>query len=479
MTDDGRGAGLRERVQQAAVGAPATLRSSPEQLWSRGVGRRRRRAAGALVAATAAVTLVAGVLVGAGGLLGGPGRPEPAGPVSGLLHVPRTSAPPSPWSAGTSVAGPVGLVSTVGVAPRRSADGEVRRSWYAVSADGSRTRFLDLPGARPRDGVSPATLGQVRGATVSPDGTRVAYAQMAWWGRDAGVAAWGVYDTTTGRTQLLRDPAVGTMTLGVEDAQPAYGVFSADSATLLTYYGSRPGALARDKALVAWDLGSGDGTTLEGPGTRYAPRIGSDPEGLVWSRGRRVTRVIPGAAPGRSGIVRAPWEVLDVSFAPSGPATALVSREPDPEAPGRLVPVLRVSRTADLGAGRQVPLEEASEVLGWIDPAVVVVADVEHRAWSVDLHSGSVARIDVDLPVADVSYLGAVGQVESVSVAADAWAGGLVDQTAPPEVADPRLLPRLLALGGGLAGLLAIGGVLWWLPRSLARSRAARQAARG
>jgi len=147
---DGLGGGLRQLAREVTP----VERAVPDDLWRRGRQRvrRRRTAAGALVAAlTVTIAFV-------GSLVPQPTMTMPAGE-SHAPAIPKSIYTPSRWLAGTDDTGPLGQLAVLGRAEGRDGD-----SAFGISAATGEYRFLDLPG-RVRD----------TSVALSPDGRQVAY----------------------------------------------------------------------------------------------------------------------------------------------------------------------------------------------------------------------------------------------------------------------------------------------------------------
>src|SRR5512145_744614 len=305
---------LRDRLVDLAEEAPAAV-AAGRDLWQTGVRRHRRRRVAA-VATTTAVLLVVGVL----GSLRPPETPspDPAEAPPSELHLPRTVYAPSPWAESTRDAGPPGPLAVVALASRNRPDG-LTGTWqatepYGVSAlDGSAV-FLDLPGGRTEEGYQ---LGYGTMA-LSPNGRKVGFTHFA---QDPGAAfphviGWDGYDTVSGEITELRVPGMPEIR-GIDASEMR---FTGDSRYLLTNYSPTGSDGSRQDALVAWDVETGERVVVEGTGHYWLPEPGSAPEGVVWSRDRRIFTFHPGT--GQTEVATMPNEVVTASFGPDGRALA-------------------------------------------------------------------------------------------------------------------------------------------------------------
>jgi hypothetical protein len=430
---------LHDHLVHLAQEAPTSVEPGRD-LWRRGVRRHRRRRAATVVASAAAIVALA--FAGAGSFEWmRPERPLPADTPPSELHLPRTVHAPSPWAQGTREQGPPGPLAVLSSAPRNTIDGltGVRRSTgvFGVSAADGTGVFLDLPGYRGDEGtrLGPGAIA------LSPDGHKVGYIRYDDSApRDgAAVHGWDVYDTVTGDVTRLRVP----------DMEEIHGMdafeirFSGDSRYLLTNYSPTGSDGARDDTLVAWDVSAGEPTVVEGTGHYWLPEPGSAPEGVVWSRDRRIFRF--DATTGENDVVTLPREVVTASFGPDGRTLAYVGHRPTDA--GQAVPWhLFGGRTAQVAD--RIPLGmRPSQILGWRSEHEVVVSNHRRTAWFVDVRTGEYDEVelgwDQKLAIAPPLY------------AADLWRNPLIEGVEPPAVPDPRWWLRPWVWGSGLMVLVA------------------------
>ena len=147
-------------------------------------------------------------------------------------------------------------------------------SYYGVSAVDGTVRFLDLP-----LGGHPGEVGSAGQVVLSPDGRRVAYVRDTESGEGSRVVVhdWAVYDSLTGRTEVLKDPESPTIR-GGEAFEMA---FTGDSRFLVTDYSRTRPATNRTNELVAWDVRTGELHPVEPPGGTGCPTRGRGRP--VWS----------------------------------------------------------------------------------------------------------------------------------------------------------------------------------------------------
>lgn len=421
---------LHDRLADLSTDAPPG--GPVPGLWETGVRRHRRRRAGVLGAVAAAVALVVGVGLALGLDAGSERSLPPTGVPFDDLHLPRTVYPPSRWAEGTDDAGPPGPLAALSMAARDLPTGwtGVRRTSapFGVSAVDGSVRFLDLPG------TDLAKLG-VGWLALSPDGRKVGYARI----RHGDLVGWAVYDTTTGATVRLSDPANpvirGTDVFEIE--------FSGDSRYLETNYSPSGSDGSRDDQLVVWDARTGQPTPAEGTGYYWLPDMGSAPHGIVWSRGDRTFTFDPSS--GRTTSERFPHELVETSYGPQDRATAYVAFGEHKRDPWRLYVD---GRPADLDV-------EPGAVLGWRDAHTVVVANLTGtRARLVDVRTGAAEDPSLDSSRDAGLEMGPL-------YAADLWANPLVDGVRPPHAGDGRIGPREVA--GGAAAVVALAALVGWI----------------
>jgi len=411
---------LADLADQAPVGGAAP------DLWSRGVRRhRRRRAVGAAAALVVGLVGVTGVLAG----LRSDPAPQPAQVPFEQLHLPRTAYPPSPWAAGTDETGAPGRLAFVSVAERNQTRG-VRETTqlfqpFGMSAVDGSSVFLDLPDTRTELGFYALTL--------SPDGTKVGYVRYA--GRNR-IKGWGVYDTITGRTTMLRDPDMAR----IRNEETSGLAFSGDSRYLETVYSLTGSKASRQKSLVLWDVRSGQPLEAEPAGHYWQPNLGSGPSGTVWSRHSTTFTFEPDT--GATTSVDTPFRVVEASVAPDGRGRAFVAFGPTDRASR---PLYVGTRANDLM--RVLVGVDADDLLGWSDAEHVVVRQ---------LRTGETVEVDITTGRATSLGLDVTGrQMVRPTYAADLWANPLVAGERPPDPHDPRL-PAWIA--AGVAAVVALAG---------------------
>ena len=275
--------------------------------------------------------------------------------------------------------------------------------------------------------------------TLSPDGTKVGYNRYD----GSTLVGWAVYDTITGTTVVLEDPAQpeirGTDVFEIE--------FSGDSRYLQTNYSRTGSDGSRDDQLVVWDAETGDAVPAEGAGHFWLPSLGSGPSGIVWSRGGRTFTFDP--ASGRRSTVEVPQEVIEWSSAPAGDASAYIAFGDKERDPWRLFS----------GDGRELDLDgDIDDLLGWRNQEVVVVATLpDHGIRYVNLRTGAVRTDRMAVEDDGDDFL------MWPSYAADLWANDLVDGVHASDAEDPRLSVRELVGWLAAAGVIAVG--VGWLVR--------------
>jgi hypothetical protein len=430
---------LQTRMRDLADEAPTDLPRA--DLWAAGVRRRRRRR----VEVAFAIAVVVACVGAAGALVRPPdAAPQPTAVPANELHLPRTVYAPSPWAAGTDELGPPGPLAVVTGGERRIRDGltgyRSYLSYYGVSAVDGSVRFLDLDLSA---GEDPGTVGFAGQVVLSPDGTKVGY--VRWLpGEAAGdqvVVGWAVYDTVTGKTVVLKDPAAPR-----PQGDAAFEItFTGDSRYLTTNYSRTRPATNRTDELVAWDVTTGERHVVEPPGEYWLPNMGRGPNGVVWSRHGRTHVVNPVTGSGAFDDV--PREVVQATYAPLGYAFAYIGhRKVGKDQPAAWH--LYGGVTPGLASGRLLEMDfEPRLFLGWRDAEHVVVSNHQQQAVVVDVRTGATA--DVDLTVPRESF-------PSTIYAADLWGNDLVDGVRPDRVPDPRW-DVALGVAGVLGALLLAG----------------------
>lgn len=243
---------LRAELADAAARVPT--RPAPDDLWQRGVRRRRRvrTARGAALAGGAlAVALVAGLLPWPGD----DGAPQPVDGPGGAGAIPSRLVTPPTRLEGTAEH-PIGPLAVIAGAERRGWwwGAGSRNGTVGVSAATGEYRFLDLPGSvEPED----AAFDAGDSLALSPDGRSVAY-----WLRHADdpgwVGGWAVYDTVTGdvvehpvESEAGLDPRVLAWSSD-DDLAVGYGVVTERSPDTVASSRSRT---------VLWDVTAPDAAT--------------------------------------------------------------------------------------------------------------------------------------------------------------------------------------------------------------------------
>lgn len=360
------------------------------------------------------------------------------------LHLPQAVNAPGAWS---DDVGPDGPLAVLGLALRTEPEGVNGErelvELYGVSAVDGRAAWIDLPGIEVED------RGLVGWFALSPDGRWIGWSRHRAPHRPGGAApmlGWAVMDTTTREVRTLADPSAARLRDTMSDL-----VFSGDSRYLLTSYATPEAPGKRGHQFVAWDVENGTRTVLEEPGHYWLPSIGSAPTGVVWSRGRNVTRADPGTG-GRSAL-SLPRSVIAASWAPDDEAFAYIGR---PAGGGNGPWRLYAGATVADAASRAVPMPPQvvpSQLLGWRDARHVVVGHHRTTVHVVDVVTGEVV---------EQSLAGSGKQLHPPLLAGDLWQHPLAPAVAPVGTTDPR---RPWRWGGG-ALLVALAGALvlrrWW-----------------
>lgn len=448
---------LHDRLAGLADEAPPALPSTG--LWARGRRRQRDRRLAAAVAVVVVVALAGGVATSLGSY---DEQPAPADTPFEGLHLPRTVNAPSPWAEGTAEAGPPGLLAALSGAPRKVAEGlwgsQEYLSYFGVSAADGSVRFLDLP-APDSSGVPgdqlgmPGEVGATGEVALSPDGRKIGFVRYEGPDeRTRRLLGWGIYDTVTGETRLI-----GVQERGEAAATSYFEIaFTGDSRHLLTRYSRTSPATLRTDELVAWDVETGEGVVVEGPGKYWMPSLGSAPDGVVWSRQRRTHIFDPETRTTTDFLV--PRSVVQASWGPGQRSFAYIGhRVVGPDEPATWHLYAGTSRED----ARRVLLDlQPGRILGWRDATHVVVDD----------HRTDVRIVDVVTGDAESLELSWHGQLfPAPQYAADLWANELVPGVDPEDAHDPRR-PTQLALGvlAILAALAALAGLFAWRRRARA-----------
>lgn len=355
----------------------------PAELWSRGVRRRRWRAAAAVAATIAVVAAGAGV-----GLLvhDQPDTPPPADGTSHGPHLPKSIGVPDPGSAGSADAGPPGRLAVLWRAPRDGHDGA---AFFGVTAAGGTYRFLDLPRlAGPQDvALSPDgrevaywTTGSVTGAAIRVVGAEHDMATVA------GIAR---HDTVTGKTRFHPIPSEH----GVEPE----GIRWTDDDTVLFQYGVI--ASARAVSDVAhWSWGRHGGPRYQVHGLDLDGWTSAQHGGHVMRFGNIMMTLPVGAVtrPANALLTRIPL-VAWGDFTTNGTDAAGVEVGPDPDTITD-TGALRVGRTRN-GQVKKMTRVAGLKVLGiigWTGPRDILVVTKprdnppEARLVRVDVRTGAV-----------------------------------------------------------------------------------------
>lgn len=434
MTTDLRGE-LHRLAEDTTPAAP------PRDLWARGTRRKRRlRAVATLVSVGVVVAVAAASVVGLDASRGGAVQP-----VSGLQDsaIPDRLVTPSRWLPSTAEDGPIGPLAVIaGAEQATSWRGASSNGIIAVSGTTGDYRFLDLAGAAPDNSTVQAP------AALSPDGRLVAY-----WLADPNRPEWvlgiAVYDSTTGEVTRREIPSE----LGIspdsfswvsdDRVLASYGVINERrddgwSSTL----DARIWTPAEDRLV---DVAGGSVPFRAWPlaGRRFA---GQSARGYAtWDvvTGERLSNTrLEGAAFGRLSInPRETFAVaIDTESSRRDPRifmARLQGRQP------RLAPV-----STDVAA---------SEILGWQDPRHVVLrgkAGNAFGAFAVDVRTGEHTQLVSEERVSWGSPPDYAGRL---------WRTDTVERPLPPQVLDPRLR----AVGGGLAAVALLGGlVMAWRQRA-------------
>lgn len=420
--------------------------AAPEELWGRGVRRKRARTA---VTALVAV-LVLAVGAGVGSWLPG-ALPRGIAPAAshGELRVPRTVATPSPWASGTAEAGPPGRLAVVWSAPRHTSWSHVEEAPFGISAATGGYRFLDLPHL--------AGLDQL---ALSPDGRYLAYWTTGTVGgsplppaatvtRMRVVTGVAVYDTTTGR--VVRDAVSSRHGIDPQGLQ-----WVGDNALVLSY-GFRVTRSASDRIhTFAWHPGDGDPRQLRGDPLPFFGTATDARGGLVVPSGGGVQQYADlTAVEARQGrrIALPPKHYAQVTL--RGDRVVAVQ---DGSAPstvdGRSWLVAGTVGTD--GRAHLAPVHRAlvTRLLGWERSGRLVVQGVGRSAQQWPL-------LELDPGSLTLHRVGSIRPGSSWSTqpvfATGVVARGTAARPGPSHVTDPRLA---VGLGVGAALLLVAGGLV-------------------
>jgi hypothetical protein len=392
MTDQ-----LREAFRDLAESTDERAGSLPGEgvhdLWAQGRRDRRRRIASSVLVACATLALVGAVVPLVGESLRS--TPAPAAYDEATLAVPDRIWTPSSWAPEAGADDPPGPLALVGLAPRRS-PWVVTRSgaWFGVSAVDQTYRWLDLPGQ--------ATSEEAQAVSLSPDGTRLAYAlggEPSEPDPQSDVVGVAVLDLVTGDvTERVHETR-----FGLRNEQL---VWSGDSRWLVTgpaqYRKMRGGS---DFAEVeAWNPSTGALTVLEG--LDDFEDMGSAPTGVAtWLEGK-LLEVDPTTGDVQRHEVDWWWEDVAVSEAPfyNADRSLVVWRdgrqvEKGPLKGGTFAALYAASVGPDGELGRPSLVGgpgRPNAVLGWTDRRTVLVdAQRRHRKGEIEEPPRRIVAIDV------------------------------------------------------------------------------------
>jgi len=437
---------LKQRLDRLAAYSPVV--APPDDLWRRGVRRRRGR-----LAAGVAASAVAAVLVGAlAGISAHSIDVAPAQPASGegVGAIPTRVDAPSPWLPDGDASSPTSPLAVVMGAERKSLLGASSSALVGVSAGSGTYRWLDLPDRV----VSDDSGGEATDVALSPSGRWVAYWQQGPVGTASdprtGVVAAAAYDTGTGAVRRL----------------PLESRLGAAAESL--------GWVDDDRLLVGWaavtSTGSGQSTARVQPSLLWAPG------GRVREVGDRLTD-LEGLRPAPGGVSASDGRALELldrdlrttarhplglteDQSVTGEAVVCADRSAslvvsDSEAGrSRLL-------TGPLPGSRNAPMELRAVDVGRLSPeAVLAGGDARHLlvlgheggtrgVYSVDTVTG---RSDRVVAVPGQSWL------PGIRFASELWDRAPVERPGPPWTPDPRVV----AVAAAAAVLL---GCAWWRRR--------------
>ncbi len=429
------------RDELARMAGDAGSGPAPDDLWRRGVRRRRRaRVVTALGTAAAVVLVVAAGAVGRDLLE----RPT-AQPAEGAdsAAIPSKLVTPGRWLGGTTD-DPPGRLAVLAGAERADGWWGTTDGVVGISAETGAYRFLDLPDAF--DDPAADFLGDGHPA-LSPHGRQVAY-----WTRDPQRASWvggvAVYDTVTGevlRHELPSDLGLAPELLewgGDDELVVGYGVVTDRR---------DDGWSSSSRAPVVWRPATDEVVELS---TQIGSPDGVSPteDGFAVVRSRRLElRSGPSAELDRVVRLAGRRDAVEITVDPT--ASTLVMLPPGDRAGG----VVRRLLVGTVGENRvrlePQPVEmEVFGLLGWQDAQHVVVRGIvpgtqrsRAGAYAVDLRTGNprlVVREDRDGTGMFPVYAGAL------------WPVRTADR--PEPVAHD---PRLPAAGGAVVVIAALGAL--------------------
>lgn len=438
---------LSEQLDELADRLPRGV--APADLWDRGRRYGRRRRAGTLV--VVAVTVLALVSLGSAGWWRARGATAPyaGGAASAPLRLPDHFVDPSGWLAGVDDEGPLGPVSAVIEAGRKSVWGRSVPDLVGVSAGTGEYRFLDLPGFAP--GPYPSAVA------LSADGTRLAYfyddgthpgpGDLG----EVGYAGVAVYDLGSGEVVARREvpSSFGVLPSGL--------LWVGDRVWLAwcVYDGPDHSAGTCDPG-VAWNPTSDQDVPLR---RRRGLETTSATAGVAATAGRALslTRLTPAGVP-RTETHRLDAIVTGEPLLSPDRQRVIVLQDRDgrPQTQSDAATRVLVGRVPP-GPGpvalRAVGTRTTMQVLGWRDPQHVVA---DQRV------GGRYARVVLDLRDGSTEPLGPPSTTQtSVTVAQEAWAAPVFVAPDPPSPLDPRVTAALVL---GILGLAA-GALVWWRRR--------------
>jgi hypothetical protein len=422
------------RIAEDVVPGPA-----PDDLWRRGVRRRRRTRLTSALATAAMVVLV--VAAGATGpdLLTRPPVPQAGQEIRSAI--PSRLVTPSRWLDGTADE-PPGPVAVLAGAERADGWWDTADGVVAVSAGTGEYRFLDLPDAF----HDPAADFLGDGSPVlSPDGRHVAY-----WTRHPQQASWvggvAVYDTVTG--EVLRHELPSD--LGLAPELLAWG----GDGELVVGYG-----VVTDRRSDGWSSSS-RAPFVWRPTTDQVVELSSDigspdevsptEDGFAVIKARRL-ELRSGASAEVDRVVRLSGD-RDATESMLDPTASTLVVLPQ-SADGGVVRRLLVGTVAQEVRLEPLPIRlEVLGLLGWQDPQHAVVRGIvpgtqrrQAGAYAVDLRTG-----ERRLLVREERY----GYGMSPVYAGQLWSRPTADRHVPVGH-DPRL-----PAAGGTAVAAALVGLL-------------------
>jgi hypothetical protein len=436
---------LRERLTDLAEATPYAV--PPQDLWDRGVRRRRRgRSRSALVVTAVVLALSLG-----GWAVRGQAQSVAPADSSGTAQVPETFYLPSPWM--HAFDGPPGRLIALSGAWRQTSWFHKSLSLFGVTASSTRYGFLDIPGAT--DSGKSAIL------PLSPDGLHLAM----WTGpdrvgtRQAYVPVTGieVYDVQTGGLQRVRLPSSAGLApsfLGWTDDRTLVVALRPVDAS-----GATSGSTDR---VYVWS--SGD--------TALRPLTDPQLERLDWTESTAADGrlVVPGPNSSTwwvvdplnpSSATRAVVHGTDnaqLFVSPDGRTAATIKGDGSPLSPSQIVTggiASAPGTTASVSLDHVVPAGNFFNVVGWFDDSTLLASQhaphnvqYESRLVKVDVRTGHVTPL--------VSPVGEHANIGETQFASELLGSPSVAVGPPSSPWDPWTLV-------GLSLLVAAGaGVAWW-----------------